>query len=358
MPKRIGFLYEKVIDESNCTRATIEMTKDKNHNRKAMKIRDNAEEYGKSIAEELKNDKWEPKPYKEHVIKDGIRKKERTIKVPCLHDQAVHHAIIRVTAPYIVKRNYYYNCGSIPEAGQMRATRAMQRWMKTKKIAKYCGQFDVRHFFDTCPHWAVMKALERIFKDKRFLALHKKILDSMGEGLAIGFYPSQWYANVVLMYVDNQIKQRILPDCKYVRYMDDMVLLHNNKRKLRKAKVQLEQILRELGLQLKSNWQIFKIGENGVTFLCYRFRYGHTILKKSLMYRMTRKIKRSSRKMTYSNAASVISYLGILKHCNSYNYRKKWVYPVISIKECKGVISNESRKRNYATVLQDYTQGG
>ena len=350
MPKRIGYLYEKVIDEKNCIRATIEMTKGKQKNRKAMSIRENADKYGKIIADELASGNWIPRPYKEHTIQDGFRKKERHIKVPCLHDQAIHHAIMRITAPYIVKRNYFYNCGSIPYAGQIRATRAMQRWMRQKKIIKYCQQLDIHHFYETCPHWAVMNALRRIFKDKRFLALHQKILDSMGEGLAIGFYPSQWYANLVLMWVDFEIKQRILPGCKYVRYMDDMCILHNNKRKLHRAREAISELLADLGLMLKRNYQVYKIQGRGVQFLCYRFFYGYTVVKKSLMYRISRKMKKARRSPTLHNALSVISYMGILRHCNSYNYRKSRVYPFVSIAKCKGVISLENRNVSHARI--------
>lgn len=351
MPKRIGYLYEQVISEANCIQATYEMTKDKNHNKKAMRIRRNSEAYGRRIASELSEGRWAPRPYNEHIIVEGIRKKTRNIKVPCLHDQAVHHAILRVTIPHVMKRNYFYNTGSIPGAGQTRATRAMQRWMRRKKIFRYAGQFDIHHFYETCPHWAVMKALERIFKDKRFLALHRRILDSMGEGLAIGFYPAQWYANIVLIYVDNQIKQRLLPKCKYVRYMDDMVILHNNRRKLKRAREELDRILRTMGMRLKRNWKVFRIGSHGITFLSYRFFRGYTLLKKALLYRITRKIKKTSYQLNLHNAQSVMSYMGTLKHCNSYNYRKAHVYPKVSIKKCKGVISYESRKRRYACLV-------
>jgi RNA-directed DNA polymerase len=350
MPKRIGYLYEQVIDEKNCIRAVIEMTKGKQKNRKAISIRENAEKYGKEIAEEIAKGAWIPKPYKEHIIQDGYRKKERHIKVPCLRDQAVHHAIMRVAAPYIVKRNYFYNCGSIPYAGQIRASRAMQRWMRQKKIIKYCQQLDIRHFYETCPHWAVMNALKRIFKDKRFLALHQKILDSMGDGLAIGFYPSQWYANLVLMWVDFEIKQNILPGCKYVRYMDDMCILHSNKRKLHRAREAIANLLSGLGLTLKRNYQVYKIQGRGVQFLSYRFFYGYTLLKKNLMYRISRKMKCAARNPTLHNAMSVISYMGILKHCNSFNYRSRYVYPYITIQKCKGVISRESRNVRHARV--------
>lgn len=346
MPKRIGFVYEQVISPDNCIKAVREMARSKPKIRRAQYMKTHAESFGARLSEQLTSESWKPRPYSTKTIKDGFRMKERHIKIPCLWDQCVHHAQMQVTAPYIERRNYFYNCGSIPGAGQIRATRAVKRWMASKKLIKYGESLDVYHFFESCQAWVVMKALERLFKDKRFLALHRLVLKSMGDTLAIGFNVSHWYANLVLNYIDNQIKQRILPNCKYVRYMDDMLLLHNNKRKLHRARDEIEKLLNSMGLSLKPNWQVYKIKGRGITFLSYRYFHGYTVMRKRLMIRVSRIMRTASkhRNITYHEAASVVSYLGILKHCNSYNFRKKWVYPYIRIKKCKGVIRNETRR--------------
>ena len=346
MPKRIGYLYERVISEENCITAESEMTRHKNKNRSAMRIKENPEKHGKILSELLSSGKWEPTPYAEHKIHDGYRRKERTIKVPCLLDQAVHHAVMRVTVPYIERRNYFYNCGSIPGAGQTRAVKALQGWLGAKKPPKYAQQIDIRKFYDTCPHSAVMTALRRIFKDEKFLALHEKILSSMssdGIGLAIGYYPSQWYANLVLQQVDNGIKREFGSKIKFVRYMDNFGMIGNSKRTLHKARALAGKLLQTIGLSIKRDWQVIRISIVGFKYLSYRFFHGYTLLMKKLMYRMSRKFKQAARNLTFKFAASVMSYNGILRYCNSYNFRKKYLYPVISLKKCKEVIRNASR---------------
>lgn len=319
------------------------MARSKPKHRRAQYMKTNAESFGMKLHEQLLSGAWEPRPYHEKTIIDGIRKKERHIKIPCLWDQCVHHALMQITAPYIQRRNYFYNCGSMPDAGHIRATRAMKRWMASKKLIKYGESLDVEHFFESCKAWVVMAALERIFKDKKFLALHRKVLLSMGDVLAIGFNVSHWYGNLVLMYIDFEIKQRILPDCKYVRYMDDMVLLHNNKRKLHRAREAIQKLLEARELALKDNWQIYQIKNRGVSFLSYRFFHGYTILRKRLLFRISQRIRKVSkrRKLTMHEASSIISYLGILKHCDSFNFKKKHLFPYINIRKCKGVIRNE-----------------
>lgn len=352
MPKRVGFLFEQVTSVENCKKAVEEMARSKPKMRRAQHMKHNSDRLGKKLSEQLIAWEWQPKPYHEKTIGDGINQKQRNIKIPCLWDQCVHHALMQVTAPYIERRNYYYNCGSIPGAGQIRATRAVRRWMASKKLIKYGESLDIHKFFDSCQAWVVMKALERIFKDKKFLRLHRMVLASMGDTLAIGFNVSHWYANLVLSYIDNQIKQRIYPECHYVRYMDDMLLLGNNKRKLHRAREAIAELLNEFGLRLKSNWQVYKIKGRGVTFLSYRFFHGYTLLKKPLMYRISRAFRRAAkhRHMTAHEASSAVSYTGILKHCDSFHFRQKWLYPYINIKKCKGVISYEASRIHHAAA--------
>lgn len=348
MPKRTGFLFEQVIAVDNCVAAVMEMTRGKGDNGRAIRMRKEAQKYGEMVSLMLENGTWEPSPYKEHTIKEGVRKKERNIKAPRLIDQIVHHAVMRVTVPHIERRNYYYNCGSIPGAGQKRATDAVKKWMSMEKGNKYCALFDVRKFYDTCPEWAVMGALRKIFKDERFLGLHKKILMSMGGGLAIGFYPSQWYANLILGAVDVEIKQKINPDCRYVRYMDDMCLLSDNKRKLHKSRKLVSACLDSLGLEMKGNHRIFKVGDGFVPFLSYKFYHGYTLLKKPLMYRIAAKAKVFSRNKSPHNAKSMASYLGLIKHCDGRKFLETKILPVVNIKKCRRIISDESRSRRDA----------
>jgi retron-type reverse transcriptase len=317
-------------------------------------FRNHSAEIGKRISKELRDGTWEPKPYKEKSVYDELRGKWRSIRVPCLYDQAVHHAIMRVTAPELLKRAYYYSCGSVPGAGQSRAVNAVKSWLNKKKIPKYAGVYDVKKFYETCGHDVVMSKLRRLYKDKRFLSLHEQILNSMGPGIAIGFYPSPWYANLVLNDVDKTIKT-VLPDCDYARYMDDMVVLHSNKRKMKKAKDAIVETLRKMGMRLKSNWQIFPTRKRGIPFLSYRFFPKYTLVRKGLMYRIARRARLAGKNLTPHAAMSMLSYMGILKQGNGRNFYLTKIKPYVSIKNCKGVVryvSKISRNVEYAATVR------
>ena len=345
MPKRVGFLYEQMVSEENCILAERLMAKNKPNNRIAKHIGKCAERYGKELSKMLRNDGWVPGPNRERTIMDSYKGKTRNLKIPCLLDQSVQYAWLNIATPFIERRNYFYNCGSIPGAGQTRAVMGLKKWLGKKHPPKYGAVSDIRHFYDTLPHWVIERSMRRIFKDERFIQVGLKILNSMnpnGVGLAIGHPSSHWFANLALSEIDHSLC-RLFPAVKFVRYMDDIGMVCNNKRHLRKALSWLRDQIYRFGMEIKHTWQLFQIRLRGLQFLSYRFFPGFTILSKELMYRISRKVRKASSNLTPHTAAGILSYMGILRWCDSYNFRKEYIYPHISIKKCKEVVSHESK---------------
>lgn len=369
MPKRLGYKRERVVSEENCIQAVREMLKGKKRPAKYSKIftankpqirriiarriskkerfnsvayfRAHAEEIGRRLASDLREGTWRPKPCREKLIFDDLRDKWRHLKVPCLYDQCAHHAIMRQTIPDIMARKYYYDCGSVPKAGQSRAVDILRRKLKKKKKKpfKYALSMDVHHFFESLQAYVVIRALRKIYKDRRFLALHEIVLEGMGGVLAIGFYPSPWYANLVLGFlIDRFIKQQFMPRAFFVRYMDDMVVCCNNKRLLHKLRKAISNRLARFNLSLKGNWQVYPIAKRGIAFLSYRFFPGYTLVRKKIMLRIAKCAKSAARGLTPRIAMAMISYKGILLRCNSYTFRKTRIYPYTSFKKCRKVI--------------------
>ena len=345
MPKRVGFLWERMIAEDNCIEAERDMAKNKPDNSMARHIGAHAEKYGSTLCAKLTYGTFVFHESKETFIKDSYKGKTRRLQIPCLEDQAAMQAWLRIASPYIERRNYFYNCGSIPKAGQSRPVGALKDWLKGPKPPKWGGVTDIKKFYESCPHWVVIRGLRRIFKDEKFIDFAAQMMAAMsstGVGLAIGYPVSHWFANVALMEIDHELR-RLFPDVKFTRYMDDIAFVSRNKRHLRKAIEYLAKRLGEFGMKLKKTWQIFQIRLRGITFLSYRFFPGFTILAKQLMYRIARKMRRAATNMSVHMAQGVISYIGILKHCNSYNFRKDYVYPNVNPKKCRRLISNESK---------------
>ena len=341
--KRVGFLYEQMQTVENCIFAERRMAANKPDNRMACHIGRNAEHYGGLLSKKLSTGTYQFHESRASIIHDSYKGKTRELLIPCLEDQAAEQAWMNIAVPYIMRRNYFYNCGSIPEAGQTRATEAIRRWLR-KTNYKYGDTTDIRKFYEHLPNWVILAGLRRIFKDERFIGFAAMMLESMsptGVGLAIGHPVSHWFANVALLQLDHEIKRRF-PDVKYVRYMDDMAFLCNNKRHLNRAIEFVSNYLNMRGMELKivRRWSLRKCP---MQFLSYRFSFRKTVLVKRLMYRIARRLKRAKDHLSLHAAACAISYDGILKHCDSHNFKVKHVYPYVNLKYCRRLISNAAK---------------
>ena len=344
MPHRIGRLWEQMIEDQNMIKAEVVMGKNKPDNRVAQYIKENPEPYAKALKKKILNGYEFHEPY-ETTIKDSYKGKERALRIPCLEDQAAMQAWLNIATPYIESRNYYYNCGSIPKAGQSRAVNGLKRKLRCRKPPKWAAVTDIKKFYNTCSHEIVLKGLRRIFKDEEFVHFAEKMMDSMypnGVGLAIGYPVSHWFANVALMEIDLTLARRF-PDVLHFRYMDDTVFISRNKRHLRRALQWYMQQILILGMRVKQSWQVFPISARGITFLSYRFFIGYTILCKKLMLRIAKRIRMIAKNLNAHNAMSAVSYMGILKHCNSHHFLLIRVVPYIIPKKCRKVISNASK---------------
>lgn len=261
------------------------------------------------------------------------------LKMPCVYDQFIHHAVLRVMIPDLQKRFYRYSCGSIPGAGQKRAVDGMKKFIcKAKKAPKYAACCDVYHFYDTCRAETVMACLERVYKDRQLLEINRKILDSMGGTLAIGFFPSPWYANLVLdMLVDKPLKDKFGGEVKYVRFADDMPLVGRNKRRLHQAVKFIQERLERHGMRLKGNYQVYPI-KRGAAFLSYRFFRRCTLIRKQILYRITSAARHIKNGISPDLARRLCSYKGIMLPANSRTVYETYIRKN-TWRKCRRVIS-------------------
>ena len=339
--KRVGHVWEELVAEENCKQAVLAAIRAKKKTKFLRHVRDHYTEYGEKVRNELLNG-WNPDPIRTKVINEGTDRKARNLKIPSLKDHFVQTAVARILEKYLAKRFYFYACGSLPDRGQTFAVKAVESYIRKKK-PKYAAIADIHHFYQSVKKEEVMRCLRRVFKDEKFLHINEQILDQMGDGLAIGFTVSHWYAHLVLSFADEEIK-RENPKIFLVRFMDNFVMLCGRKRTLRKAIRKLMECVARRKLRIKHDWQVFPIGKRMALFLSYRMNYDKTLLRKPLMYRMARRFKTAKSRMNAHTARTIMSYRGILKHCDSYNFRKSYLYPNVSINLCRRLISNADKR--------------
>lgn len=342
MPKRKGYVWEELTNISHCNQSVLDAIANKRKTPFLKFVQEHYTEYGYKIQQCMIGG-WAPEPTRYKVINEGTGRKQRELCIPSLRDHFIHTAVAKILEKYLPKRFYFYACGSLPKRGQTFAVKALEGKLRKKK-PKYCLMADIHKCYRSIKKEAVMWCLRRIFKDEKFLHINEQILDQMSDGLAIGFTVSHWYAHLVMSFLDLDLKAKF-PSIFLVRYMDNFVMVCGRKRTLHKAARFLMERARRFRLRIKSDWQVFPIRVRMIEFLSYRLDHYKTILRKALMHRMAKRFRRAKVNLNAHAARTIMSYRGILKHCDSHNFKMSYLYPNVSIKLCRRLISDADKKR-------------
>ena len=257
----------------------------------------------------------------------GTAGKWRDLYCPTLRDHVVHHMAILASERVFTRGMYRFSCGNVIGRGTSDAVHAITRWCRNDMQWRYFVKLDIRHFFDSLTADQVMAALRKRIKDEQLLRIHEQILHSAPVAVPpvavpIGYYPSPWYANLVLEDMDHYITEQLYKVRRgkripwvwhYIRFVDDMLLMGSSKRDLRKAVAAIQAWLHDhLGLELKTSWEIREIAryENGrivkgtgrIDFIGYSFDRTRTILRagqylstRRLTHRMAKSYQRTHR---------------------------------------------------------------
>lgn len=371
--KRKGYIYESIYDIDNLKHAIRMAAKHKRKNRAAAHALENIDAAAAELQRILVSREFQPAPYIRKVIHDGVVGKDREICKPKFFpDQCIHWAVMLQIQPLIMRGMYAWSCGSIPGRGLSRCKKGVERWLRgDPKGTKYCLKLDVSKFYQSIDHEVLKEALRRIIKDPDVLNILDAIIGSVDHGLPIGNYTSQWLANFYLQEVDHYIKEH-LKVRYYARYIDDLVIFGANKKQLHTIRKQLfAYIENRMRLRIKGNWQLSlvtivrtrkarsgrtRVGDTyaagrDVDFLGYRMNHDRTTIRRRTSLRIMRRARKISRKTrpTVRDAQAMVSYFGIISHCDSFRFFHGRITPYVSIPQMRGVVSRWARQQATAS---------
>src|SRR5581483_6541577 len=148
--------------------------------------------------------------------------------------------------------------------------------------------------------------------DESIIWLLAEIIESFEPGLPLGNLTSQLFVNIYMNRFDQFVKHK-LKVRHYIRYADDFVILSSNRQELTYFLYRITVFLSdELKLQLHPNKIIIKTFASGIDFLGWVNFPHHRVLRTSTKRRMKRRINDKNKQ----------SYLGLLKHGNTYKIQK------------------------------------
>lgn len=348
--KRFGYLYPKIVDIETIKTAMLKASLGKRNRKHIKDILDRIDYYACQIQKMLVDKSYAPSPYTIKKIFDGAHKKERVIYKPRFYpDQIIHWALMLALEPVMMRGMYAHTCGSVPGRGTSYGQKVLRKKLdEDYKGTKYCLKMDITKFYPSIDKNLLRRMFRRVIKDKDCLWLIDVIIDSAEYGLPIGNYTSQWFSNFFLQDLDHFVKEK-LGVKHYIRYVDDLVILGGNKKKLHQLRKEIEKFLIGKNLKLKHNWQVFLVSKRFIDFLGLKFYREKTTLRKANSLRIRRRMAKIAKKkfMNFIDACAVVSYWGWIKRSDSFKFYQKYIGNKISLERAKGVI------RNHAKVSKD-----
>ncbi len=317
-----------------------------------------------SLLEDLQSKRYRPGRSVCFVVEDPVY---REIFAADFRDRIVHHLLIREVEKF-GERKFIFNSFSCRKnkgthIGVKRLKEAVRKKNHQKEL--YYLQMDISGFFMAINHkilYAIFKKL--VLKQKKsrkwkedvlwlakviifhnptknylkkgdknlFLKVPKRkslFNSKKGSGLPIGNYSSQFFANLYLDQLDQFVKRKLR--CKhYFRYVDDFILLSENKENLKRYRDQVEKFLGNfLCLEISHKKTKIQSVEKGIDFLGYFVKPEVTFSRQRVVKNIKGKLNGFSEKEAKEKdnkekvIAMVNSYLGHFTHSSSRKLRKK-----------------------------------
>lgn len=291
---------------------------------------------------ELQDGSWTPAPASVFVVR---RPKPREVWAADFRDRIVHHLVYRAIGPAFERAFIHDSCACIKGRGTLYGANRLQHhllsatenWTKPAFVLKA----DIANFFGSIRRDVLFGQLARRVQDETMLDLCRKLVfqdvrrDAVvrssprelalvpphkslfhapsGVGLPIGNLSSQFFANVYLDSLDQMIKRQ----CgmrHYVRYVDDMVMVHPSAAALLEAANAIREHLAGIGLAL-AEWKTFVApASKGVDFVGHVIR-PHRCAGRAKTHRTA--LRRLAEADTASLPVRCNSYLGLYRHHGS-----------------------------------------
>lgn len=217
-----------------------------------------------------------------------------------------------------------------------RITAHLRRYYVAHGCDGWVLKCDIHHYFPSIRHDIAKAAIYKRVTDKQMAARACEIVDSFGGdvGIGLGSQVSQLIALAVLDDLDHYIKERLRVK-HYVRYMDDFILIHEDKEFLRHCRAEIEKQVNAIGLQLNGKTTLYPLRQ-GVKMLQWRFIVtdsGAIIRKmgKKKQGKQRRKLKKLYAKEQSGDYAegtayeSLVSWLANAARGDTYHERRKMI---------------------------------
>jgi len=302
-----------------------------------------------TVHRDLKRGTYRHESYEAFRINDP---KPRDIHKASVRDRLVHHAIYRILYPYFDPKFIFDSYSCRRAKGTHRAIHRFRHYArivsKNNTRTVWILKCDIRKFFANINHQILCDILGKHIKSRDTISLLRIVVKSfhtpcnLDVGLPLGNLTSQLLVNIYMNEFDHFMKRDIKVQY-YIRYADDFVILHENKKYLKSILPKISEFLKiQLRLSLHPNKVFIKTLASGVDFLGWIHFPHHRILRTSTKKRIFRDLLNNPKE------GLLISYCGLLSHGNAYKLQQKMVE--IAREEAKAMIEEDESLSKWPTV--------
>ncbi len=322
--KRIGALFDEIVSWENLELACFKAFRGKNRSRRVVRLHSCLTEHIGRLRQQLVSGSFQFGDYRRFVIYEP---KRRVISAPDIDQMIVQHAVMNVCHDHFEHRYIHHSYASRPGKG---VHAAVKRVCDKMSGYEFYAKLDIRKFFDSVDHDVLKRMLARMFNDDRLLGLMCSVIDSYEtepeKGLPIGNLMSQYFANLYMDAVDHHMLE-----CQsahgYFRYMDDVIFMDNDRRRLKRLVGAFEAYCNDR-LLLAVKPPVTGRCRSGVCFLGYRVSPGAIALSGRSKRRFRHKLLLSCR-LHRSGAISdreladkTLSLIAFTQHARAEKFRR------------------------------------
>jgi len=306
--KRLGNLWQQLVSFDNLWLAYRKARRGKQGREAVAAFSLNLEPELLRLQDELESGSYRTGDYRQFVI---YERKPRLISAAPFRDRVVHHAIMNVIEPPL-DRTFIFDSYACRAGKGVHA--AVDRYQGWARRYAYALKMDIAKYFPAIDHELLKLKLRRRIKDRSVLTLLDCIIDGSPagpeeniplrwfpgdelltplerrHGIPIGNLTSQFFANLYLDDLDHFIKETLRVRA-YLRYVDDMVILDDDKQRLADLREQVRGHLEQDRLTLHPYKAHITQVRSGLNLLGYLVFPGKRRLRNDNGHRFRRRLR-------------------------------------------------------------------
>jgi len=275
----------------------------------------------------LQNLSWQPNPPIAFVV---TKPKAREVYAAQFEDRVIHHLLVNELEILLDSQFIFDAASNRKHKGTHFAVNRLQKFMQQHQGKGWFLQLDIANFFHSISQPILLDLLEKhltkqvnkktisLEKSQHLLWLcrqiilqkidattcvklgklkdfskvpkHKRLSELVpGKGIPIGNLTSQFFANIYLNELDQYIKHQL--KCRhYVRYADDFILCHSNKKQLQQWQNTIALFIEQkLALSLKKDIILQPLSQ-GANFLGYIIKPYYKLVRKRVLGNLHEKL--------------------------------------------------------------------